>query len=133
MNKIKISVAIEQTEAILIFTISLYNFSEKTITSSISDDSGGFTRRTVNLYDENQNKVARGVNYLSPIKYTENLITLEVGGSAQFVIKAKLEEISNSLFLDFKGVNFNVVKNKTYYFQIEYLDSASEMIPFHIN
>jgi hypothetical protein len=133
MNKIKINVDIEQTETIILFTVSLYNFSEKTITSNISDNSGGFTRRTVNLYDEHHNKLARGVNYLSPIKYTQNLITIEIGGSAQFVIKAKIEEMDNSLFLDFTGVNFNVIKNKTYYFQMEYLDSKSEMIPFNIN
>lgn len=132
MNKIKINVDIKQTETIILFTVSLYNFSEKTIISNISDDSGGFTRRTVNLYDEHYNKVARGVNYLSPINYTENLIKIEIGESAQFVIKAKIEDLNNSLFLDFKGVNFNVIKNKTYYFQMEYLDSKSEMLPFNI-
>ncbi|MCX8523894.1 hypothetical protein OF897_08145 [Chryseobacterium formosus] len=67
MNKIKINVDIKQTETIILFTVSLYNFSEKTIISNISDDSGDFTRRTVNLYEEHHNKVARVDNYLSPI------------------------------------------------------------------
>ncbi|MCS3531280.1 hypothetical protein [Chryseobacterium sp. JUb7] len=132
VNTIKIDVDIEREETILLFKISICNLSEKIIKSNISDDSGGFTRRTVNLYDEHQNKVERGVNYISPIKYTENVITIEIGKSAQFVLKARCEELYNSLFLDFKGVNFNVEKNKTYYFQMEYLDSKSDMIPFTI-
>ncbi|MCS4300673.1 MULTISPECIES: hypothetical protein [unclassified Chryseobacterium] len=133
MNTIKISVDIKQTESILLFTITVHNFSEKIIYSNISDDSGGFTRRTVNLYDEHQNKVHRGVNYISPTTYTENVIAIETGATAQFVIPAKLEEMYDELFLNFRGANFNVTQNKTYYFQMEYFGSTSDMIPFKIN
>lgn len=132
-DTIKINVDIEKEKTILFFKISVYNLSEKVIKSNISDDSGAFTRRTVNMYDEHQNKLGRGGSYISPIKYTENVITIEIGKSAQFVLKAKLERIDNDIFLDFKGVNFRVEKNKTYYFQMEYLDSKSEMIAFNIN
>lgn len=133
MNTIKISVDIKQDESTLLFTITVHNFSEKMIGSNISDDSGGFTRRTVNLYDEHQNKLRRGVNYMSPNHYTENLITIEPGISAQFVIPAKLEEMYDELFLNFRGVNFNVTQHKTCYFQMEYFGSTSDMIPFKIN
>jgi hypothetical protein len=133
MSTIKINIDISQTESLLLFTITVHNVSEKTIHSNISDDSGGFTRRTVNLYDEHQNKLRRGVNYISPAQYTENVITIESGARAQFVIPAKLEEMYNELFLDFKGVNFNVTKGKIYYFQMEYFDSKSDMISFRIN
>lgn len=133
MSTVKINIDISQTESLLLFTITVHNVSEKTIHSNISDDSGGFTRRTVNLYDEHQNKLRRGVNYISPAQYTENVITIESGATAQFVIPAKLEEMYNELFLDFKGVNFNVTKGKTYYFQMEYFDSKSDMISFRIN
>lgn len=133
MSAVKINIDISQTESLLLFTITVHNVSEKTIHSNISDDSGGFTRRTVNLYDEHQNKLRRGVNYISPAQYTENVITIESGATAQFVIPAKLEEMYNELFLDFKGVNFNVTKGKIYYFQMEYFDSKSDMISFRIN
>lgn len=133
MNAIKISVDVKQEESSLLFTITVHNFSEKMIGSNISDDSGGFTRRTVNVYDEHQNKLRRGVSYMSPITYTENLITIEPGASAQFVIPAKLEEMYDELFLNFRGVNFNVTKHKTCYFQMEYFGSKSDMIPFKTN
>ena len=133
MSTVKIIIDIRQTESIILFTIAVHNISEKMIKSNISDDSGGFTRRTVNLYDEHQNKLHRGVNFISPTQYTENVITIEPGATTQFVIPAKLEEMYNELFLNFRGVNFNVTQNKTYYFQMEYFDSKSDMIPFRIN
>lgn len=43
-----------------------------------------------------------------PIDDVNNLISIETGESAQFILKSKLEEIENGQFLDFKGANFNV-------------------------
>ncbi len=68
-----------------------------------------------------------------PIDDVTNLTSIETGESAQLILKAKLEKIENDLFLEFKGANFNVKKDETYYFQIEYLSAISEMLPFNID
>ncbi|WP_144428873.1 hypothetical protein [Chryseobacterium sp. StRB126] len=68
-----------------------------------------------------------------PIDDVNNLISIETGESAQFILKSKLEEIENGQFLDFKGANFNVKQDETYYFQIEYLGAKSDMVPFNID
>jgi len=56
---------------------------------------------------------------MTPINNVTSLTSIEIGESTQVILKTKLEEIENDLFLEFKEANFNVKKDETYYFQIE--------------
>lgn len=133
MTKIKINIDIEKQGALFLFYINIFNISEETIKLNLSNNSGGLVREAIVLYDKNKNKLDKGVSYMTPLINDISLTSIEIGESTQFVLKARLEEIENHLFLEFKGANFNVKKDETYYFQMEYLNAKSNTIAFIIN
>ncbi|KQT22503.1 hypothetical protein ASG22_14675 [Chryseobacterium sp. Leaf405] len=133
MTKINITAKIEKNGESFLFYINIFNISEETLKFNLSNNTGGLARETIHLYDKNKNRLNKGVSYMTPINNVTSLTSIETGESTQVILKANLEEIENDLFLEFKGANFNVKKDKTYYFQIEYLDTKSDMIPFNID
>ncbi|MCP1299249.1 hypothetical protein NK356_08740 [Chryseobacterium sp. S0630] len=133
MTKIKINAEIEKDGESFIFYVNIFNISEETLKLNLSNNTGGLVRESVHLYDKNKDRLHKGINYMTPINDVTNLTSIEPGKFAQLLLKAKLEEIENDLFLDFKGANFNVKQDETYYFQIEYLDAKSDMAPFNID
>lgn len=133
MTKIKITAEIEKDRESFIFYVNIFNISEETLKLNLSNNTGGLVRESVYLYDKNKDRLHKGVSYMIPIDDVTNLTSIETGESAQLILKAKLEKIENDLFLEFKGANFNVKKDETYYFQIEYLSAISEMLPFNID
>lgn len=133
MTKINITAKIEKNEESFLFYINIFNISEETLKLNLSNNTGGLARETIHLYDKNKNRLNKGVSYMTPINNVTSLTSIEIGESTQVILKTKLEEIENDLFLEFKGANFNVKKDETYYFQIEYLGTKSDMIPFNID
>jgi hypothetical protein len=133
MTKIKINAEIEKDGESFLFYVNISNISEETLKLNLSNNTGGLVRETVHLYDKNKDRLHKGVSYMIPIDDVTNLTSIETGESAQLILKAKLEEIENDLFLDFKGANFNVKQDETYYFQIEYLGEKSNMASFNID
>lgn len=130
---IKINTEIEKKGELFFFYINIFNKSEETLKLNLSNNTGGLVRETIDLYDKNKNRLEKGVSYMKPINNVGSLTSIETEESTQVILKAKLEEIENDLFLEFKGANFNVKKNEIYYFQIEYLGAKSEMISFNID
>ncbi|MDW9382845.1 hypothetical protein [Chryseobacterium sp. JV558] len=133
MTKIKVNAEIEKDGESFIFYVNIFNISEETLKLNLSNNTGGLVRESVYLYDKNKDRLHKGVSYMIPIDDVTNLTSIETRESAQLILKAKLEEIENDLFLDFKGANFNVKQDETYYFQIEYLGAKSDMAPFNID
>ncbi|WP_426482344.1 hypothetical protein [Chryseobacterium sp. R2ACT005] len=133
MTKITIHAEIEKDGESFLFYVNISNISEETLKLNLSNNTGGLVRETVHLYDKNKDRLHKGVSYMIPIDDATHLTSIETGESAQLILKAKLEEIENDLFLDFKGANFNVKQDETYYFQIEYLGAKSDMASFKID
>lgn len=130
---IKINTEIEKKGELFFFYINIFNKSKETLKLNLSNNTGGLVRETIDLYDKNKNRLEKGVSYMKPINNVGSLTSIETEESTQVILKAKLEEIENDLFLEFKGANFNVKKDEIYYFQIEYLGAKSEMISFNID
>lgn len=117
MIKIKITAKIEKNGESFLFYINIFNISEGTLKLNLSNNTGGLARETIHLYDKNKNRLNKGISYMTPINNVTSLTSIETGKPTQVILKTKLEEIENDLFLEFKGANFNVKRMKPIIFK----------------
>lgn len=132
-GKFKLHSNIEYREKIYLLSVTVTNISEITLEFDFTNHTGSFARNCIQLYDCDKNiNTFRGVELMSTKSFNNELTQIKPQESATFILKGKIENIEEDLFLTFKGVNFLVEKEKRYFVEINFLDTTSGLIPFTI-
>ena len=137
LNNDEISLEVEmlKEEQKYILIVKVNNTSNKTLSFNFSNLRGELARNCLYLFDEHKEEVKlRGEMYISPLPHlnptTTNIMPQE---SATFKLPAKILPLENHSFLEFKGVNFNVIRGRKYVIQMQYKGINSNMHEFIID